>query len=301
MTAAYATQPGPSPQHRLGLACLALLACLLVACAAPPRPPGLLGSAQGSGATALARQLQALAEEPDDDALSRRVIFIGAALNGREDVFDNDLQLMDQTLRRQFGTAYRSVLLSNVRVFQGERRLPLATIDHLEDVFEVLAASRRPNDRYVIFLDSHGHPGLMEVEQAARYASPRLLEYAKVSDWAESLAPQPSLIVLSACFSGSAVPRLGQDHVIVMTAAAGHRTSFGCSTREQHTWFVRALVSALQAGETGQAADSLDAIWRRTLSQVSAEEQARKLVPSMPQIRVGDAVKEKFDASFPGF
>ncbi len=37
------------------------------------------------------------------------------------------------------------------------------------------------------------------------------------------------VIIISACFSGSWIPRLANDDTIIMTAASAYRTSFGCA------------------------------------------------------------------------
>ena len=129
--------------------CCGLLALLLLGgCAAPrpARPAGVLGDPAGSGARSLSRQLETIAADPSG-AEVQRVIFVGAAMHGREDVFDRDIRAFDSALRQIFGARYRSVLLSNVRVEAGARELPLASIDHLDDVFDSLTQHRRSSDR----------------------------------------------------------------------------------------------------------------------------------------------------------
>src|SRR6187402_1059368 len=49
------------------------------------------------------------------------------------------------------------------------------------------------------------------------------------------------VIVVSACFSGTFVKPLADNHTIVITAAAKNRTSFGCSDQRDLTYFGEAF------------------------------------------------------------
>lgn len=81
-----------------GRALLWVLAITLAGCAS--KPIGVVAEVQGSGATHLAQQLARLDTPPD---AGPRTIFIGAALNGREDVFDRDIRAFDRQLAHTFG------------------------------------------------------------------------------------------------------------------------------------------------------------------------------------------------------
>lgn len=276
----------------LGRALWCALAITLAGCAS--KPIGVVAEVQGSGATQLAQQLARL----DTPAVAGpRTIFIGAALNGREDVFDRDIRAFDRQLAHTFGTRYRAVLLSNLRVAGSPRALPLATIEHLDEVFDTLERQRRPDDRYIVLLTTHGHKGLLEVEQAALWRSSKLLVSAKLGHWARQLAPQPTWWVVSACFSGSHLPALRQDHLLVMTASNADKPSFGCNDKEENTWFVRELLAAHQAAPE----QPLLGLWQRTLAGVSAAEQRLKLAPSYPQIQIGQKVSPHVDQPLRGF
>ncbi len=257
-----------------------VLLALLTACAAPPpqKPVGVVAELQGSGPDALASQLAALRAP---SAEGGRLIFIGAALNGREDVFDRDIRAFDKRLRPVFGDRYRAVLLSNVRVAASPRPLPLATIEHLDEVFDTLQQTRRQGDRYVVLMSTHGMPGWLEVEQAALWKTSRVLVSAKLAAWAQQLAPQPTWMLVSACFSGSHMAALKQDHLLVMTASDARSPSFGCNDKEVNTWFVRELLAALETDSD----KALSHVWQRTLGTVAAQEKKLGLKPSFPQMQ----------------
>lgn len=276
---------------------LVVAAALAAGCATPPppRPPGIVDSAVGTGASALDAQLQAITDDPAP-MQARRVIFIGAALHSLQDVFDHDIALMDSTLRDIYGSAYRSVRLSNLRIYQDQHRaLPLATIEHLDQVFDALAEHRRPNDRYIVLFSTHGSPGFLAVEQPARYNPPiRFLRKDKIAEWAAQLEPQPAMLVLSACFAGAHIQQALPDHLIALAAAAPDRASFGCHMTEQNTWFVDALAKALRQRTPADTATFED-IWTQARQIVAQQEKSRDMKPSLPESRIGRKAQRYFN------
>jgi len=284
--------PAPiTPWRRRLLGALLALPLLLQGCASPP---SLLGTVTGTGEKTLERQIERLRSDatPVD---APRYIFIGAALNSRERVFDADIRLLDRKFAAQYGTAYRSLLLSNQRIYKDDRDLPLASIDHLDDAFDALEQIKRPQDRFIVLLSSHGGSGMLEVEQPALYRNPRLLSGKKISAWMDQLEPNRSWLIISACYAGSHLPRLTQDHLLTMTAAAANRASFGCSNDFDNTWFVHELATSLDSTEYFKD------LWQQTRGRIGMREEKSKLLPSDPRIKVGGDWKEGMDESWKHF
>lgn len=270
---------------------LALAAALLAAAhglvatpaaAQAARPPGVVADAEGSGPAALRAQLAAITTEVPVPA--RRVIFIGAALHGRQDMADQDVAAAAQALRGVFGAAWREVRLSNLRIAQPPRRLPLATIEHLDDVFEALAEHRRPGDRFIVMLASQGRPHLLEVEQAARYQGPRQLTSDKLAAWAQLLQGAPQWWVIAACHGGSHLDALGRPGLMAMAASADDRSSFRCDDREPRSGFVAAWLQALEELRGREPRATLAQWWSSTHTQVQRRERERGLPASQPQL-----------------
>ncbi|HYL24874.1 MAG TPA: C13 family peptidase, partial [Burkholderiales bacterium] len=93
------------------------------------------------------------------------------------------------------------------------------------------------------------------------------------------------VIVVSACYSGGYIEPLRDDNSVVITASAAERSSFGCETGRDFTYFGEAYFrdalartrSFTQAFELAKAA-------------VAKREAEGKLTPSLPQMWVGRAV-----------
>lgn len=280
-----------TPWRRRLLGVLLALPLLLQGCASPP---GLLGTVAGSGEKTLERQIERLRSDATP-AEAPRYIFIGAALNSRERVFDADIRLLDRKFAAQYGAAYRSLLLSNQRIYKDDRDLPLASIDQLDDAFDALEQIKRPQDRFIVLLSSHGGSGMLEVEQPALYRNARMLSAKKVSAWMDQLEPNRSWLIISACYAGSHLPRLTQDHLLTMTAAAANRASFGCSNDFDNTWFVHELAESLDSTERFKE------LWQQARGRISIREAKSKLLPSDPRIKVGGDWKEGMDESWKSF
>lgn len=271
----------------LGLSGL-MLVMLLQGCAQ------LLGTVAGTGERALDRQIERLRTDPTDVEVPR-YIFVAAALNSRQRVFDADVRLLDQTLAQHYGTAYRSLLLSNRRITEGDRDLPLASIDQLDEAFDALERLKRPQDRFIVLLTSHGSPGVLEVEQPALYRHPRLLSARKISALMDQLSPNRTWLMISACYSGSHLRQLFQDHLLTMTASSAQRPSFGCSNESTNTWFVHELAQSLAATRT------FDELWAQTRQRVGLREEQSKLLSSEPQWQLGSDWKEGSNESWSRF
>lgn len=96
---------------------------------------------------------------------------------------------------------------------------------------------------------------------------------------------KPSVIVMSACFSGQFVPALAGPDRMVFTAARFDRTSFGCGESDRYTFFDGCFLSALPAsGDFPTAAE-------KTMACVSQKEQQLGVdLPSEPQLSIGSKV-----------
>jgi hypothetical protein len=99
------------------------------------------------------------------------------------------------------------------------------------------------------------------------------------------------MVLLSACYSGIFIPLLTNDQTVIVTAASSQRTSFGCAPGNDWTFFGDALVNnALRKPQK-----FYDAV-TEAVQLISRWENVLKLLPSRPQIFVGENAHVWLDA-----
>ncbi|WP_308238130.1 C13 family peptidase [Phenylobacterium sp. J367] len=97
---------------------------------------------------------------------------------------------------------------------------------------------------------------------------------------------RPTVVVISACFSGVFVPALAGPNRMVLTAARPDRSSFGCGESDKYPYFDDCfLQSAPQATDFAHLG--------RTVQGCVAAREAKEGMkpPSEPQIYVGPALR----------
>ena len=153
-----------------------------------------------------------------------------------------------------------------------------------------IAATAGPEDVVLVYVSTHGAPGLLGRSADGEEREP--IDPADLSAWLAPLRDHDTVLILSACFSGSFIPPLRAPHRIIFAAARADRTSFGCQAGAEHTVFGEALLHALRPPR-----ESLRTIVAATRATVTARERALRVdQPSQPQLSVGDAVTRLYDA-----
>jgi hypothetical protein len=93
---------------------------------------------------------------------------------------------------------------------------------------------------------------------------------------------RPTVVIVSACYSGIFVNALTAPNRMVLTAASRERVSFGCSADETYPWFDGCVLEALPAATDFLA---LAAGARACVARKEAEHGVA--LPSEPQLFVG--------------
>jgi hypothetical protein len=225
-------------------------------------------------------------------ALSPRVAdkpnlyLVAFAGDGGEDVFRNEAEYAAQLFTKRFGpSAHALVLENNPTTLQAH---PLASWSNLEDTLDQLTKVMNPEqDILVLYMTSHGdedHNLLVDMD-------PLPLDQIGAPDLAGILKKRPfkwKVVVVNACYSGGFVPDLSGPGTLVLTAARTDRSSFGCGSDSNITYFGKAwLVDALN--KTDNFVDA----FRLAKNDIASWEQQDKLTPSEPQIDVGAGIAQQ--------
>jgi hypothetical protein len=106
------------------------------------------------------------------------------------------------------------------------------------------------------------------------------------------------ILIVSSCYSGAFVAPLADEDTVVITAASSTRSSFGCANERKWTYFGEAF---FEKGLAGNA--TLSEAFASAKATIAAWEGEQKLVPSDPQISIGDRIARSFPdlvgAAFP--
>jgi hypothetical protein len=217
------------------------------------------------------------------------VFFIGMAGYGGQDVFMKEVKAVSRLFRERFGAEGHVIRLVNNPKTVLE--IPIASRTSLrESVKRMAEVMDKDEDVLVVFLTSHGSENhrfslslwplrFHEIDPATLRAA---LDEAGIRN---------RVVIVSACYSGGFVKALAGPDTLVITAAAADRTSFGCTSEAEWTYFGKAYFD-----EALRRTHSFAGAFEIAKPAVTAREKAEKYDPSDPQISMGPAIAGKLDA-----
>ncbi len=198
---------------------------------------------------------------------------------------DNPTETFDNA-RRDVAHAFEKAGFSPANLIQFSvrpQRYP-ADAPHKTDpqgIFDDLRAlTARAPGGCLIYFTTHGSPEGIVLDGSL--ATPRLLKTI-VSN---SCGARPTVIILSACFSGVFIPALKGANRMILTAARADRASFGCSEADTYPFFDGCVLQALPA-----ATGFLD-LGPAVQTCVAKRERAEGAgPPSKPQLAIGKSIR----------
>ena len=218
--------------------------------------------------------------------------FVGFAGYGWEDVFMKEMNTVRDLFDSRFGTRGRSLALINNR--RTGASAPIATTTALQTALAHVGGLLDPEeDVLFLFITSHGSdkPAYLSVDNndlRLTQLTPARLRAA--------LAATPikwKVIVVSACYSGSFIPALKDDHTLVITASRADRNSFGCEAKSSMTDFGNAYFA-----EALKQTTSFTVAFKLASQRIAAREKAEGLTPSQPQMAMGKAFAAKWHGRY---
>jgi hypothetical protein len=209
-----------------------------------------------------------------------------AAGDDAQPVFDNAARALSQRL------AAAGVPAANIhRLSASAAEIGAAVEPALAGVLlqRIAALPARPGDRCLIFLTSHGERGAgLWLARSNTALSPDELAQAL----SRGCAAAPTIVVVSACYSGSfATGKMAKPNRIVLTAARNDRPSFGCQVHRVYNFFDECLLGVLPKSATWRAVANGSRECVRRMERALGER------PSEPQAYFG-AVVANLDVGF---
>ena len=194
------------------------------------------------------------------------------------DAFDNS--------RRDVSAELRQIGFNDAYMMQFSVRPDLDTTTHpmastVADIAQELGllTSETP-DGCLLYFSSHGAPQGVVVDQ--QILPPPVL--AGMLD--RTCGARPTVVVISACFSGVFVPALASANRMVLTAARPDRSSFGCGEADRYPYFDACFLSSVPS------AHDFAALGAAVQACVARKEKETGAEPaSEPQMWIGPALR----------
>ncbi len=229
---------------------------------------------------------RALAAIEADSAPEGDAFFLGFAGVGEEKVFAQEIQLASRVIGARFPVGGRSLTLVNdARDLHGA---PLASLSALQYALRGMAAKMHL-DRDVLFLSISSHGS----QDPAIAVSNSDLPFNDFTDEELAQALEQSgikwrVIIISACYAGGFLDSLKNPQTIVIAAAAADRTSFGCGSDSDLTYFGEAFYRDALPG-----ARTLREAFEQARTSIAQRERREHVDASKPQAYFGTELEKK--------
>ncbi|OGA88843.1 MAG: peptidase C13 [Burkholderiales bacterium GWA2_64_37] len=203
-------------------------------------------------------------------------------MHSQSKVFRNDVLLAEKLVKDIDPNALMLKLANPARDQSAD--WPQATPENFALVMSKMAEVARPRDRVLLFISTHSNPGLLNINAGGKHLPP--LTPKILSNALAPLNDVPTLVVLSACYSGAFIEPLKAPNRVLLTATDARRTTFNCQYKGDHTPFAEALF-----GQAGAQSRSVTDWMGEAQKSIAAQEKRRKVPTSQPRIFVGDEAK----------
>jgi len=151
----------------------------------------------------------------------------------------------------------------------------------LQPIYEGLSAlAKQATGGCLVYFTSHGSPGGVVVN--GQLLPPGLMD--QLLD--DTCGERPTIVIISACFSGVFVPILQTTNRMVLTAARPDRSSFGCSESDKYPYFDACMLKVLPDAHYFAV---LGPKVQACVAERETETGARP--PSEPQLWIGPALR----------
>ncbi|HWF77528.1 MAG TPA: C13 family peptidase [Caulobacteraceae bacterium] len=204
--------------------------------------------------------------------------FHAAHTNNPTETFDNARRdVSAELIRKGFSPA-------NLREFSVRPQLYPDTHPgkaDLEPIYHALTdLAQHATAGCLVYFSSHGAPQGVVLD--GQILPPQLMDQMISS----ACGQRPTIVIISACFSGVFVPALADNNRMILTAARPDRSSFGCSESDKYPYFDACMLKVLP---TAHDFETLGPAVQACVAQKEVETGMRP--PSEPQFFVGPGLR----------
>lgn len=211
-----------------------------------------------------------------------RLWFAGFGLDSESKAFRGDVDLVQKRVSQMNPNSIQYAMDNHPQSETLTR--PFAHLSNINDTLKHIGKHKAEGDLALVFLTAHGSvPFLATQIGSKRYAN---INDGQLATMLKALKDMPTIVIISACHSGSLIPALESPNRIILTAAAKTKTSYGCQPLSNNTFFVDELF-----GDNFDARLSLKGNFEAASKRIQIREADMKLVPSEPQIYIGEKMK----------
>jgi hypothetical protein len=220
----------------------------------------------------------ACAASPAQADLRWRTVLVAG--DGSLPVWDNAIAQFRQRVVRSAGPHVTVFSADPTRIAAGARP---ATAEAILKTIRTLAPAE--GEGCLVYATAHGSPRVgLALPLQREYLSPEALDRALADGCGEA----PTVVIMSACYSGSfAQGPMARPNRIILTAARPDRSSFGCGAGFTYTVFDECLLGALADGPWRAVAAATHACVARR------ESELRVSPPSEPMFHEGAGVRSR--------
>jgi len=205
--------------------------------------------------------------------------------DGTQDVFLREAVGADAVMADVFDSGAHSIVLANSQAHPQEQAF--ATLSSLQRALTTVAERMNGDeDVLALFITSHGTSDHHLVVSLPPFHFEDLTP-ERLRDLLDEAGIRYRVIIISACYSGAFIGPLANPDTMVITASGPDRASFGCRDGAEWTDFGRAFF-----GEALTQAASFEGAFRIANRRIAERESQQRLEPSMPQIFVGEGIRE---------
>lgn len=215
-----------------------------------------------------------------NDLLIPELYSLVIAGDGTQEVFRREsIYLKNNFLSKR---SLQTIYLTNSR--RNINDAPIATVTSIEKSLMALShVMDKENDILFVYVTSHGNKNKISLKHEG--ISLASIEAKSFSNMLDQTNIKWKVIILSACYSGSFIDELSNDHTLIITSAAHDKTSFGCSDNNQFTYFGEAFFKE----SLPQSHSFLDA-FKKSKILINQWEIEQGYEESLPQIHKPKAI-----------